>query len=206
MVLRDLMVGALLYFLFPLWLLAGAADYICHRRTAIERTSGIGESALHVLQAIEIGIPLIAGLFFEINALVLTILWASVLAHSLTALWDGLYTSPRRTLSPIEQHIHSHLEYVPVVAVLLVSLLYWDQLRALFGFAAEPRAFTLEPKHQPIDGRYLVLILAPVILFQGGLLLEEFVRTWRHARTRSAPAEVAIAGADPVTAGRDSAP
>ena len=191
MELRDLLAGALLYFLFPLWLLAGVADYICHRRTAIERTSGIGESALHVLQAIEIGIPLVAGLFFEINALVLAIMWTSVLAHTLTALWDGSYTSRRRRISPIEQHIHSHLEYVPIVAVLLVSLLYWDPLRALFGFAAGPRAFTLEPKHQPIDSRYLLAILAPIVVFQGGLLLEEFVRTWRHGRRSLAPVEAA---------------
>src|ERR1700754_1847891 len=32
--------GMLMYFLLPLWLAAGFADYLCHRATAIERTSG----------------------------------------------------------------------------------------------------------------------------------------------------------------------
>jgi hypothetical protein len=179
---RDLIVGALLYFLFPLWLLAGVGDYICHRRTGIERTSGVGESALHVLQAIEVGVPLVAGLFFEINALVLAIMATGVTAHMLTALWDGFYTSKLRRISPLEQHIHSHLEYVPLVALLLLSLLYWDQVRALFGFSAGLHSFTLEPKRQPIDPGYIVAVLAPIVLLQGGLLVEEFIRTLRYAR------------------------
>jgi len=183
--LRGLIVGVLLYFLFPIWLLAGVADYICHRRTSIERTSGVGESALHLLEAIEIGIPLVAALFFEINALVLSIMVASVVVHMLTALWDGLYTHRRREISPIEQHIHSHLEYLPMVAVLLVCLLYRDQLRALFSFDGVPISFSLELKKQPIPCIYLVLVLAPVLLFQGTLLIEEFLRTWRHTRRPS---------------------
>jgi hypothetical protein len=190
MELRQLIVGALLYFALPVWLLAGIADYLCHRRTAIEATSGVAESTLHVVQAIEVGIPLLAGLFFEINSLVLAVMLAGVVTHTLTALWDGLYTQRRRYISPVEQHIHSHLEYIPIVAVLLVALLYWDAFRALFGVGSQPASFVLEPKHEPIPPRYLAIVLVPVLFVQGALLLEEFARTWRHAR--HAPAAAAL--------------
>jgi hypothetical protein len=190
MELHQLIVGALLYFALPVWLLAGIADYVCHRRTGIEATSGVGESTLHVVQAIEVGIPLLAGLFLEINSLVLAIMLAGVAMHTLTALWDGLYTHGRRYISPVEQHIHSHLEYIPVLAVLLVALLYWDSLRALFGFGTQPASFVLEPKYEPIPARYLLIVLVPVLFVQGALLLEEFARTWRYAR--HAPAAAAL--------------
>jgi hypothetical protein len=175
--------GVLLYFLLPLWIAAGVADYFCHRRTHIEHTSGLRESTLHVVQALEIFVPLVLGLFFEINALVLSVMVASVVLHMLTALWDGTYTYRRRPIVPFEQHVHSHLEYVPVVAVLLVCILYWNQFQALFGAGPEPPSFQLIPKKAPIPWSYTGSVLALVVLFQGSLLAEEFVRTWRHRRT-----------------------
>jgi hypothetical protein len=181
----ELIANALLYVLFPIWLVAGIADYLCHRRTSIEHTSGRGESALHVLQAIEIGVPLLAGLFFEINALVLAIMIVGVVAHSLTALWDSSYSNSRRYISPLEQHVHSHLEYVPLVALLLVALLHWGQLRALFGMGSEPPAFALAPKEHPIPLPALLTVLVSIIGVHGALLAEEFLRTSRHAAGRS---------------------
>jgi hypothetical protein len=40
----------LLFFILPLWMLAGLTDYVLHRRTRIEETAGIKESVLHALQ------------------------------------------------------------------------------------------------------------------------------------------------------------
>jgi hypothetical protein len=174
----------LLYFLLPLWLAAGVGDYFCHRRTHIERTSGLGEAALHVLQAIEVGIPLLAGLFLEINALVLLILIAFVLAHTLSALWDGLYTTPKRYISPIEQHVHSHLEYIPIMAVSLVVLLYWGAFAALFGAGDASPSFALRLKAHPIPARYVLAVLGAIFVFQGALLFEETVRCWRAKVTQ----------------------
>ena len=51
---RDLM-----YVLLPAWLVPGVADYVMHRRTRIERTSGLGESAIHALMMTEISVPLL---------------------------------------------------------------------------------------------------------------------------------------------------
>ena len=63
------LLGFLWYGLFPVWLIAGFADYLCHRKSDIGRTSGFRESLLHLLQSFEVGFPLLAGLFLEINAL-----------------------------------------------------------------------------------------------------------------------------------------
>jgi hypothetical protein len=180
MVLRALIGNYMLYLLLPLWFAAGVADYWCHRRACIETTSGLGESALHVLQAVQIGIALIAGLLFEINALVLVIMLLCVIAHTLTALWDSHYTASRRYISPFEQHIHSHLEYIPIVAVSLVAMLYWSQFAALFGAGAEPASLSLHRKAEPLQTRYLIMILVPVLLVHGALLGEEAFRS-RHA-------------------------
>ena len=53
--------GLLLWVLYPLWLLAGAIDYVCHRRTNIEHTSGATESLLHLAQFAALLLSLTAG-------------------------------------------------------------------------------------------------------------------------------------------------
>ncbi|MGZ3585148.1 MAG: hypothetical protein ACXVCT_20590 [Ktedonobacterales bacterium] len=54
----------LLYVVLPTWLAAGFADYLFHRRTKIEQTSGPRESLIHWLMMTETGIPVLMGLFF----------------------------------------------------------------------------------------------------------------------------------------------
>jgi hypothetical protein len=167
--LRLLIPAFMLWVLLPVWVVAGIADYLLHRRTRIECTSGWGESRLHVLQALEIGVPLLAGLFLEINGLVVAIMIVFVVAHTLTALWDASYTAPLRDISPIEQHVHSHLEYVPLVAVALVTLLYWNTLGS----------FELRLKTQPLPVATIMTVLILVFGVQGFLLLEEALRSRR---------------------------
>jgi hypothetical protein len=166
----------------PIWLLAGVADYWLHRRSAIEHTSGVKESALHVLQAAQIGVPLLAGLFLKINSLVLAVMIVCVIAHTLTAVWDTAYTAPRRVISPLEQHVHSHLEYIPMVAVSLVALLHWDAFLGIVGAGATPASLSLAWKEQPIPMPYVVGTLLAVFGLQGVLLAEETLRTVRAAR------------------------
>jgi len=103
----------LMYFILPLWLAAGFADYLCHRAAHIERTSGVKESALHLLQSAEMGVAILAAMFLEINALVILIMIACFLLHEATALWDLSYASATREVGPIEQHVHSFLESYP---------------------------------------------------------------------------------------------
>src|SRR5690348_11308570 len=61
----------LMYFVLPLWVAAGFADYLCHRAAHIEDTSGPKESVLHLLQFAEMAVPTLAAIFLEVNALII---------------------------------------------------------------------------------------------------------------------------------------
>lgn len=182
MELRTLILGLMLWVLLPLWFLAGVADYLLHRRADIELTSGIGESRLHVLQAVEVGIPLLAGLFLEINSTVLVVMILFAVAHTATALWDASYSDPRRYISPLEQHVHSHLEYIPIVAVLLLVLLHWDAFLGIFGAGHAAASFDIKLKSNPVPLPYVLAVLGLVFL-QSLLLTEETLRSARGTRT-----------------------
>lgn len=54
----------LMYFVLPLWLVAGFADWLCHRATNIATTSGPKESVIHLLLFVEMAVPVLAALFF----------------------------------------------------------------------------------------------------------------------------------------------
>jgi hypothetical protein len=56
----------LLGFVLPLWLAAGIADRLCHRKADIEHTAGAPESAMHLLMLSEAAVPVLAGLFFDV--------------------------------------------------------------------------------------------------------------------------------------------
>ena len=53
----------LMYFIVPAWGLVGALDWLWHRQTKIETTSGPKESAMHLMMMAEAGLPVLAGLF-----------------------------------------------------------------------------------------------------------------------------------------------
>ena len=92
----------LLYFILPLWILAGLADYFLHKRTKIEDNAGTKESILHALQLGEAGIPVVLGLLFDINALIMAVMLGAVVVHEATALWDVTYAHTRRYIGPLE--------------------------------------------------------------------------------------------------------
>ena len=66
--LNDPVVLILMYFILPLWLLAGFADWLCHRASHIETTSGAKESVFHLVMLAEMGLPLLAAIFLQVNA------------------------------------------------------------------------------------------------------------------------------------------
>src|SRR4051812_30643770 len=150
----------LLYFIMPVWFLAGLADYLCHRATDIEHTSGFKESLLHLLMFAEIAAPLLACLFLEINALVFLVMIAGFLLHEATSLWDVSYAIDKRYVSPLEQHVHSFLEMIPLMAGAFVAVMHWGQLLALFGLGSEPARFAIEWKQSPLPVGYIVAVFA----------------------------------------------
>jgi hypothetical protein len=177
----------LMYFVLPLWLAAGLADYLCHRASNIAMTSGAKESLLHLLQFAEVGVPILAAIFLEINALVFAVMIVAFLLHEATALWDVSYASATRKVTPIEQHVHSFLEMLPLMGLLMVAVLHWGQLLALFGLGPEPARFTIALKPEPLPWAYVVAVLAGVLLFDLLPYGEELVRGLRANRGALTP-------------------
>jgi hypothetical protein len=174
----EVLVAILMYVVLPLWLAAGFADYICHRASHIERTSGWKESVLHLVQFGEMAVPVLAALFLEINSGVILIMMAFLILHQATAIWDVQYASETREVSPTEQHVHSVLEMLPFTGLLLVIALHWPAFAALFGYG--PPDFSLTLKQQPIPIAYVVSMLALTAFFEVLPYAEELARGLRH--------------------------
>jgi hypothetical protein len=121
----DVLRGMLMYFVLPLWLAAGFADYLCHRAAHIERTTGWTESAFHLLQFAEMAVAVLAALFLEITSGVILLMAVCLVLHEATAIWDVRYAASRRAITPTEQHVHSVLEMLPLTGLLLVIALHW---------------------------------------------------------------------------------
>jgi hypothetical protein len=172
----------LMYFVLPVWLAAGFADYLCHRATSIQTTSGPKESVLHLAQFGEMAVPTLAAIFLEINALVLAVMLIGLILHQLTAMWDVSYAYRTREVRPIEQHIHSVLEVLPLAAFLLIVSLHPGQFLALFGMGADVADFTVRLKEPPLPWLYVSTMLTLVFLFEVLPYLEELVRGLRARR------------------------
>ncbi|UPK06281.1 diguanylate cyclase [Bradyrhizobium sp. 170] len=180
----EVLRGTLMYFVLPLWLAAGFADYLCHRAAHIEKTSGWRESILHLLQFGEMAIPVLAALFFEITSGVILIMIVFLILHEATAIWDVRYASAMREIQPAEQHVHSVLEMLPLTGLLLVIALHWPAFAALFGIGMPDFSFTL--KQQPLPIPYIFTMLVLTALLEVLPYLEELIRGLRH---RNQPAQ-----------------
>jgi hypothetical protein len=173
-------------FILPLWIAAGFADWTRHRATRIEKTAGAKESLMHLLMLVEAGIPLLAGLFLEITAPVLALMIGAFFVHEATALWDVTYAVKRREVTPVEQHIHSFLEMLPLMAIGFVSVLHWPDIRALAGRSRAPRPW-LRWKKERLPAAYVGGLLASVALIEFLPYLEELRRDWREYPGRLVP-------------------
>jgi hypothetical protein len=174
----------LMYFIAPLWLLAGLADWLCHRASDIEHTSGPKESVLHLVLLAEMGGPVLLALFFQVNALVIAVMILALIVHELTTWFDLRYASSTRDISPIEQQVHSFLEILPLAALILIVLLHWDQFLALFGFGEATADFTLRLKDPPLPLWYTLDLLGAVVMFNLLPYVEELMRGLRAQRSR----------------------
>lgn len=164
-----------LWGIYPLWLLAGAGDYLCHRRTDIEHSSGSGESWFHLLQFLALLVALAAAVLLEMNGLVFGVMVLMVLTHSVLAHMDVSYTDGRRYISPLEQHVHGFMDVLPLVTVAVFGVLHWDAISA--GLSSPILSVA------PITSAG-VLLLASFAVLTGVPILEELVRTRRHRAER----------------------
>jgi hypothetical protein len=162
--------------ILPVWLLAGLADSIVHARTRIECTSGVHESALHLLQTAEVAVPMLALLFLEATTPVLALGLAGVAAHTITAYRDVRYASTRRRITVFEQFAHAFLIASPLAALAVVAVLHWPAWRALFG-SVDPGAWTLNWRDRPFAPATLGAVLGASFLLGVVPGVVEFART-----------------------------
>jgi len=181
----------LLYFVLPVWLIAGFADWICHRATDIENTTGLKETWIHILMFLEMGLPLLSALFLEVNALVIGFMIVLFFCHEATALWDVSYAVTAREVKPVEQHVHSFLEMVPLMALLLVISRHCPQFQALFGLGDESPRFELKWRADPLPTGYIIFVLSAIFLLEMLPYLEEY---WRGKKARRRAANNRAAG------------
>lgn len=167
---------------FPIWLAAGLLDYAIHARQRIEDTAGPYESALHLLQALEVGVPVLVVLFLEITASTFLVLAVATGAHAVTSWRDSCYATSVRLVGPAEQKAHAVLDMVPWFALGLLALLHRDALGPLFGSPAPDWSIRL--RDDPFAPWIIVAVLASSIA--AGVLpaLRELRRGRRALETR----------------------
>jgi len=85
-------------------------------------------------------------------------------------------------VDPLEQHVHGLLEVLPVTGALLLTVLPWDQARALTG-RGRPAFGVRFKRRAPLSLPARVRLLAAVTVF--GILpyAEELWRCWRTKPT-----------------------
>ena len=152
------------YFVAPVWMAAAFLDYLWHRRTKIETTSGLNESLMHTLMMIEAGPAVLAPLFLEVNAGVLAARIGFSVLHELTVWWDLAFTTPRRLIPAGEQVIHTFLEAPPFLVSAAAIATHWRQFLALLGRGSEAPRFAIRMQKPPLAASSLLLL-------SGGLLL-----------------------------------
>ncbi|MBA3773273.1 MAG: diguanylate cyclase [Ramlibacter sp.] len=176
----------LVYVVFPLWVAAGFADWVCHVRTGISLTSGLKENLLHWLMFAEVGVGLSAVAMLEINAAVLLLVFAVFVVHELTVYWDLNYSTLVRDVGPFEQMVHSFLELLPLLTLALLMVM---------APAEGPPDWSLRLKEQPLPVNYLAAALLVIGVFNVVPLFQETYACIRartiKTRIRARPKEPA---------------
>jgi hypothetical protein len=177
--LRPLIEHFLVYGLYPVWLLAGAADYVCHRRSDMAHTSGLVEARLHVAQFITVAIVFFGAVLWQPTIFLVVVIGVAALAHLVLSYIDVAYTQRRRHISSLEQHVHAFMDVLPIMAACLLAMI------GLSDPLAEP---TLRPFE---DGWKEGLLIGSFLVLAGGPLIEEYVRTAKLAKSSAHDSSVA---------------
>ena len=172
----ELLAGFLLYAAFPLWVAAGCGDYCCHRITDIEGTTGRVESALHAVQYVQIVAGIAVALFLETTSLVLVLLIALALLHLATGYFDIRYTTGRRYVSPFEQHVHSYMEILPLIATAHWVIMHWDAFAPILGGGVASWVVTPRQELAPTG---VIAAIALGMAAAGAAIAEEYLRCTR---------------------------
>jgi hypothetical protein len=187
--LPDLIALVLMAGLAPVWLLAGLADYACHRIQRIESNAGVRESVLHLLMLAELGMGIFVALFLQLTAAAYALLVTACVAHELTTLADLAYAESRRRIPWYEQWVHGLQQALPWTGLVLLMLVGAPQALALFGLGSEPADWSLRWKDHPLPVAFVAGFPAASVLMVGLPFAEEFARCSRRLSARSTTAE-----------------
>ena len=185
--LRSISTGTLifdivLYVCLPLWLIMGFLDYYCHRRSGIEKTAGVKESIYHAIMGVQIGIPIFLGLFFQINVLILLLMFVALIFHEWVAHHDVEYARQSREISMLEIHVHSFLETLPFFTVIMLISINWNAFVDLITLNWVGN-MGLHLRQHGLDSGYLAGYVALLLFIDIIPYIEEFFRCWRHSRS-----------------------
>jgi hypothetical protein len=169
----------LMYVIIPAWGLVGALDWLWHKQTKIETTSGPKESMMHLLMMMEAGVPVLAGLFLETNAGLLRLMSIGMLLHQATVMWDVSYTASRRNIPPREQHTHTFMETLPFDILAVFACMHPKEFRSMLGLGGEKPDFELRLKQSPLPLHQIVAIFGALGAFVFLPHVEELWRCWR---------------------------
>jgi hypothetical protein len=98
-----------------------------------------------------------------------------------SAILDDAYADGRREVTPTEQHMLGFLEGVPLMATAFLTVLHWDQARAVAGRGGRPD-WRIRTKRRPLSVRYRAAIVGAVTGLVALPYGEELVRCLRAAR------------------------
>lgn len=156
------------------WLGAGTLDFLCHRRTDLPHTSGLGESSLHLLQLALCGGAIVLGMLLRVDVALIALLASLVALHAVVGYLDTRQAYPLRPIRPFEQHVHSVLDMAPPVALGIFIAWGWS-----------PRMqWTLQLRDPPLPWWLWAMVLLPAALLCGLPWLWEFRDAWRVRRER----------------------
>jgi hypothetical protein len=70
------------------------------------------------------------------------------------------YAVTARNVTPIEQHGHSFLEMVPLMAISFIAVLHWPQFCAIAEIGEETADLSIRAKDKPLPAGYIPISLA----------------------------------------------
>jgi hypothetical protein len=111
---------------YLLWLACGLCDFIAHWRTDLAHTSGVAESAAHLVQLALLGVAVVLGLGFEAGQGSIALLLAIVFAHAVVGYVDTriAFAAPRED-APGVQHMHCLLDMARWVSLAWLVASTW---------------------------------------------------------------------------------
>lgn len=157
--------------LYWVWVIAGALDFACHRRTDLPHTSGVAESSMHQVQLALCGSATVLVLLSEPTMGLAALLLCIVLAHAWAGYRDTRFAfDAGRTILPIEQHIHSVLDMAPWIAWAIVA---WH------AASAPALDWSLSLRRPAADAALWIAVLLPALALCVLPALREFRDAWR---------------------------